>query len=100
MPRIQHLLLIAFLSLALVTTGKLLFATHVSYAASAFTQQPQPTVAPSATQSSGRRERIEAPPLRPQAAALLIGANLVLGVGIVVFAFLWRRRNQRKGSQQ
>lgn len=59
-------------------------------------QQPAPTAAPSATQQSGRRERIEAPPLRPQAAALLIGANLLLAVAVVMLAWVLRRRQQRR----
>ena len=48
--------------------------------------QAAPTAAP--------RKRLEAPPLRPRAAALLIGSNLLLAVGVVALAFYLRRRQR------
>lgn len=54
------------------------------------------TAQPAATAQAGQRKRVEAPPLRPQAAALLIGINLAIAAGIVVLAWFLRRRQQRR----
>ena len=60
-------------------------------------QQAAPTPAPATTAAnSGRRDRIEAPQLRPQAAALLIGANLLVALAVVVLAWFLRRRGVRR----
>ena len=60
-------------------------------------QQAAPTPAPTATAANSvRRDRIEAPQLRPQAAALLIGANLLVALAVVVLAWFLRRRGLRR----
>lgn len=50
--------------------------------------------APTAAPTAAPRKRLEAPPLRPRAAALLIGSNLLLAVGVVALAFYLRRRQR------
>lgn len=61
-------------------------------------QQPDPTAAPAPTaaQQTGQRKRLEAPPLRPGAAGLLIVVNLALALGVVMLALALRRRQQRR----
>lgn len=49
--------------------------------------QPSPTAAP--------RRGLEAPPLPPTTGAVLVLINLLLALGVVLFAFYLRRRQRR-----
>jgi len=87
------------LALASAATAAAL-PTHTAQAAALAApaaQEPGPTSPAAATPQQGsQRKRLEAPPLQPQAAALLIGINLLVAAGIVGFAFALRRRRQRQ----
>ncbi|MBC8164030.1 MAG: hypothetical protein H7Z42_22700 [Roseiflexaceae bacterium] len=71
-------------------------ATQVSSGTNQVQPQATATPAPQATAQSGQRRRLEAPPLAPQVAGLLIGINLLIAAGIVLLAFVMRRRKQRR----
>ncbi|KAB8142017.1 hypothetical protein F8S13_15820 [Chloroflexia bacterium SDU3-3] len=100
MRSLYTLLVKAMLALALCSAAsEAALPTHTAQAAALAApaaQEPGPTSPAATPQQGSQRKRLEAPPLQPQAAGLLIGINLLVAAGIVGFAFALRRRRQRQ----
>lgn len=94
----KHMILFLLaLSILVLAPQPFLVAQASSNQATGVVQgQADPTAQPAPTAQAGQRKRLEAPPLRPQAAALLIGVNLAIAAGIVLLAWFLRRRQQRR----